>query len=165
MGYQMTTEDFFKRRGYSLQTSVDEALAIKAKHPSASDHEIAKMNLLRKRHNYAQAGDWLMYSSTISPLADVFQALGDDEQALEGYLQVFYTTLAAGRGYTYHLLDMIARPAAQMGLDAAGIVVKYEGAVAALPAQLVPVSPSSFADQLRDEIAEPLEDALYELED
>lgn len=165
MGYQMTTEEFFKRRGYSLQTSVDEALAIKSKYPSASNPEIAKMSLLQKRHNYAQAGDWLMYSSTISPLADVFQELGDDEQALEGYLQVFYTTLAAGRKYTDHLLDVIARPAAKIGLDASGIVARYESAVAALPTQLIPVSPSNFAKQLRDEIAEPLEDAIYELED
>jgi len=165
MDFGMTTEEFFKRMGYSLQTSVDEALAIKAQHPSASNHEIAKISLLQKRHDYARVGNWPMYSSIISPLADVFQGLGDNEQALEGYLQVFYMTLAAGRSYTDLLLSQIARPAAEMSLDVAGVVAKYRDAVALLPAQLVPAPPSSFAKQLQDEIAEPLEDAVYELED
>lgn len=165
MGYEMTLEDFFERNGYKMQTSVDEALAIKAKHPSASNHEIAKMSLLQRRQEYAAAGNWSMYSSTISPLADVYQVLGDNEQALEGYLQVFYTTLSAGREYTDLLLDLIARPAAEMGLDVPGVIEKYGEAVSMLPSALVPVSPSAFSDRLRGEIVEPLEDAIYELED
>lgn len=165
MGYEMTLQDFFKRNGYRYHTSVDEALAIQAKQPSASNHEIAKIGLLEKRDSYAASGSWGQYSSTIEPLADVYRALGDNEQALEGYLQVFYTTLASGRKYTDRLLDMIAAPAAELGLDADGIVTKYGEAVAMLPVALIQTPTSSFSAQLRDEIAEPLEDAVYELED
>lgn len=159
MIFNMTTEEFFKRHGYRLNTSLDEALAIKAKQPSASDPEIAKMNILQKRDSYAAAGNWGMYETTISNLANVFSMLGDSEQELECYLQIFYLTMAHGRKYTPSLIYTIEDLAEKCDLETENIAEKYQSAINMLPNQITPIPAVSFLGQLNRELIEFSEEA------
>lgn len=152
MQYVETTEDFFKRMGYGLNTSVAEALAIKERNPAASNAEIAKMNILSKRDAYAAAGNWGMYSVTVSNLLRVYGLLGDYEQELECLLQTFYMTLSAGRQYTPALISQIASAAEKCNLELSGVVEKYEASVGMLPSLLVPVASSEYAAMLRNDL-------------
>lgn len=152
MGFTMTTEEFFKRNGYRLNTSLEEALEIKAKQPSASDPEVAKMNILQKRNTFATSGNWGMYEVTVSNLAEAFSLIGDSEQELECYLQIFYLTMVHGRKYTQNLIYTIEDLAEKCSYDTDTIIQKYQSAIDILPNAITPVPAVSFLEQLTREL-------------
>lgn len=152
--YLNSVEYFFKLHSYQLGTSVEEALAIKAKRPQASNPEIAKINILGKQQKYAAEGNWGMYAVTVNELNLVYGMLGYKEEEFESYLQIFYMTLSEGRLYTPLLIKEILAASESCGLAISDIPERYIQAVEMLPHPLVTVPPAEFTERLCNELSE-----------